>query len=661
MANTNILIKRSSSTGRPTSLAAGELAYSYQSNTLFLGTAAGNGAINVGGIYYTQAIDNATSANTPNSLVRRDATGNATFHYVDATYFVGTFEGNAVTATALQNGRNFRIGGGDISAANVSFNGTGEVLLNASLNAIPGLTAGSYGSATEIPVLTVAANGRVTSVSTSSINTSFDIAADSGATDTFSTGQTLRFTGGQGISTVVDAGNNRVTFDVDDTVVRSNTAITSQTIDGNITISGNLTVQGLHTTVNTSTLNVVDPLIILASNNTSDAVDIGFAGHYTDGGVNRHTGFFRDAGTKEYHVFDNYTPELPGNVIDVANGSFRHANVNAGFVKGNLIATTATSDGFYGNAGAVLNLYPNASYAATGNQYIIVDPTAPNHIHLRAGGTIDGSTAELFLGGENTTVQVSDTTKEVYIRANNINAATFANNGTLSVFGKVTAAGINLNDYTQAAFDKANNSVQASTDFTFGQMVVADGTDSLRSLANASYTLTGSLGASKAITSLTVDSYGRVTAATAADIAIAASAITSGTLGVERGGTGQGSFTTGAILVGNGTGGLQTLANSSYTATGTGSANNTVSSLTVDAYGRVTAATFSAIAGLTVAQGGTGRSTFTTNGIIYGNSTDGQLVTASAGTSDQTWSNQILTTTNAGVPVWTTALDGGTF
>jgi hypothetical protein len=36
-------------------------------------------------------------------------------------------------------------------------------------------------------------------------------------------------------------------------------------------------------------------------------------------------------------------------------------------------------------------------------------------------------------------------------------------------------------------------------------------------------------------------------------------------------------------------------------------------------------------------------------------------VTAAAGTADQTWSNQVLTTTNAGVPVWTTALDGGTF
>jgi len=595
MANTNILIKRSSSTGRPSSLAAGELAYSYQSNTLFLGTAAGNGAINVGGIYYTQAIDNATNAATPDTLVKRDATGNASFNFITAN-IIGTIQGTANAANQLANARDFSISGSDITASAVSFNGTGNVTLNASLNAIPGLSAGSYGSSTAIPVVTVAANGRVIAISTESISTSFTLTGDTGTT-TISGGDTLTVVGGVGITSAVSG--DQVTLDVDTTVVRSNTAITSQTIDGNVTISGNLTVQGTHTTVNTATLNVVDPLIILASNNASDAVDIGFAGHYTDGSsVARHTGIFRDAGTKEYHVFDGYTPELTGNSIDVANASFNHANVNVGFIKSNGINLNTHIQGLYNLANTTSTTASNAN---------------ANTIYTQG---VDAT--------QNTNITHADTK-------------------------------------AQAAFDKANNAVVASTDFTFGQMVVADGTDSLKSLANASYTLTGSLSASKTITSLTVDAYGRVTAATAGDIAIAADAITSGTLGVERGGTGQGSFTAGAILVGNGTGALQSLANSTYTATGSGAANNTVSSLTVDSYGRVTAATFSAISGLTVGQGGTGRSTFTTNGIIYGNSTDGQLVTAAAGTSDQTWSNQILTVTNAGVPVWSTALDGGTF
>ena len=141
MANTNILIKRSSSTSRPSSLAAGELGYSYLSNTLFLGTAAGNGVINVGGVYYTQAIDNATSDATPGTIVKRDATGNATFTNITVTGFIsGTIDGVANAAVRLQTPRTFSISGGDVSASGVSFDGTGNVTLNASLNAIPGLS-----------------------------------------------------------------------------------------------------------------------------------------------------------------------------------------------------------------------------------------------------------------------------------------------------------------------------------------------------------------------------------------------------------------------------------------------------------------------------------------------------------------------------------------
>jgi hypothetical protein len=44
-----------------------------------------------------------------------------------------------------------------------------------------------------------------------------------------------------------------------------------------------------------------------------------------------------------------------------------------------------------------------------GDQYIIIDPTAPNHIHIRAGGVQDYSNADLILGGERAGVRVSDT------------------------------------------------------------------------------------------------------------------------------------------------------------------------------------------------------------------------------------------------------------
>ena len=70
---------------------------------------------------------------------------------------------------------------------------------------------------------------------------------------------------------------------------------------------------------------------------------------------------------------------------------------------------------------------------------------------------------------------------------------------------------------------------------------------------------------------------------------------------------------------------------------------------------------------LEVQYGGTGVSSFTSNGILYGNAAGALQVTAEAnmgapGTgSDASTSFQVLTVTAAGVPVWTDTIDGGTF
>jgi len=70
---------------------------------------------------------------------------------------------------------------------------------------------------------------------------------------------------------------------------------------------------------------------------------------------------------------------------------------------------------------------------------------------------------------------------------------------------------------------------------------------------------------------------------------------------------------------------------------------------------------------LAVKHGGTGRSEFNTNGILYGNGAGELLETAAANMAnpgigpDVATSFQILTVTAAGVPVWTDTIDGGTF
>lgn len=60
-----------------------------------------------------------------------------------------------------------------------------------------------------------------------------------------------------------------------------------------------------------------------------------------------------------------------------------------------------------GNGYNTIKLIPDDGLFSN-DQYIIVDPTVPGHIHLRAGGEIDNSNAYLYLGGEKYHVKIDD-------------------------------------------------------------------------------------------------------------------------------------------------------------------------------------------------------------------------------------------------------------
>jgi hypothetical protein len=77
--NTIIQILRSDTTALPTTLNPGEQAYSFVSQKLFVGNTT-NGVITIGGKYYVDLIDGATSSNSSNTLVRRDNSGNVAFN-----------------------------------------------------------------------------------------------------------------------------------------------------------------------------------------------------------------------------------------------------------------------------------------------------------------------------------------------------------------------------------------------------------------------------------------------------------------------------------------------------------------------------------------------------------------------------------------------------
>lgn len=540
MSNTVIQLKYSTVNNTPASLNIGEPAYSFTSDKLFIGNST-NHVLTIGGKYYVDIIEAATSSNTVSTIVKRDSNGD-----FSAGVITANLAGNATSATQLRDTRWINITG-DI-VGNTTFNGTANADITLELTDT-GVTPGTYGGATQIPTFVVDVDGRLTSAANVSIATNLSIAGDTGTDSIALLTDTLNFVGRDGLTSTVFSTNNSVVFDVDNTVIRTTG---NQVISGDFTIAGNLVVNGNTITQNVSTFTVQDPLIYLAANNYfSDSVDIGFAANYYDGTNQRHTGLVRVFSDKKYRLFENYLPELDANnQLDISNSSLRLANLAVNIVDG-----------------TVSNL-------------------------KSAIAVVDGGT------GANT--------------------------------------------------------------FASGQILLGNGTGPLQSLANTN--TAGTYANASHVPVITTDVYGRVSSVTNTAISIDASQVTSGKLAISRGGTNNDTYTTGAMLQFDGTK-IATLANTTYVQSGTLLASNTVTSITVDAYGRLTALTSSNVeigttqitSGiLPVARGGLGVGSLTTNGVVLGQGT-GAVTTASSSTE-----GHVLTINASGVPTFA-HLSGGTF
>ena len=345
MSNTTIQLKYSNVTGTPPTLNVAEPAYSNVSNKLWIGD--GTSVVAIGGKHYTDQIDAATSENTGNTIVLRDATGNASFNYITANVILAEIDGNANSATQLETPRNISLSGD--ANGTISFDGTQDVIIVTDLTAT-GVTSGHYGSTTQIPTFQVDTDGRLLSVANVDIATTLAFSADDGSANLSLLSETLNIQGGDGITSFIFDANNTVRVDVDNTVIKSDR--NNQTITGEFNIVGNLNVTGNVVAADTTIVVVNDPIIVLANNNIANIIDIGFVGKYVEDANTKETGLVHHAASDKWYLFENYQNGIElTNILDINNPTLVTANLIANIEQGTVSNLTSAIDVTDGGTG----------------------------------------------------------------------------------------------------------------------------------------------------------------------------------------------------------------------------------------------------------------------------------------------------------------------
>ena len=388
-SNTVIQIKRSSSTATPANggLSIAEPAYSYSSGYLFLGNNTGDGVTTVGGEYTVltsrwaashanAAFAAANSAGSSTGIKNAFDQANTALAQANTAYdqanlatklAFGTIATDTGSAVADSNNDTVTVlGANGVSVLGVAANDSIWVALNKTA-----VTPSTYGGAdTQMPYFVVDAQGRLTSAGNTTITSSATaLSTAQGAVNDAANANSR-------VTTVGAASNNWANTVANYANGYSNSTFVkltaqNQTITGNLAITGALTVSGNAFTIDTTTLNVTDPLIYLAGNNyVSDTVDIGFVGNYVNtNSQNVHTGFFRDATIKEYYLFHEYNKEPEPNHIDTAGNNFTLAVLNAAIRTSNLNLAGAnavlTLRGAFDTANGAVNDAANSNSRVT--------------------------------------------------------------------------------------------------------------------------------------------------------------------------------------------------------------------------------------------------------------------------------------------------------
>jgi hypothetical protein len=407
---------------------------------------------------------------------------------------VADITGNAATATTLETSRTITIDGDADGSA--SFDGSADATITITLDDV-NANAGTWGSGTQIPVVTVNAKGLVTGVTTADVASDLSIAGNTGTDSISLLTDTLTIQGAGPVSTT--AANNTVTIGIDE-------ASTTQ--------------KGV-ASFNSDNFSVTSGAVDLSS--------VGTAGTYTKvttdakGRVTAGTTLSAsDIPTLTADKISDFDTQVQSNRLDQLTAPQAAVSFNAQRVT-NVAAPVDATD-------AVNKAYVDAARQGLDVKDSVKVATTEN-ITLSGLQNVDGIT---LLAGDRVLVKNQNTGSEngIYVaglsawaRATDFNsnekatpgAFTFVEQGTVnadsgwvvSTDGAITLGTTNI-DFTQ--FSGAG-SIDAGAGLTkSGNQININTADAARIVVNADNIDLAQAGTAGTYTSVTTDAYGRVTA-----------------------------------------------------------------------------------------------------------------------------------------------------
>lgn len=211
-----------------------------------------------------------------------------------------------------------------------------------------------------------------------------------------------------------NTGNDPLTYDQLDGNFEYFTG--SHAITGSLVVSGGITGTLLGTASTASFVTLAQTASYVTTAQTASFVTLAQTASYVE-----------NAQTASYinPTFISASAAASGfsNTIDLGSLATTGSNVFVGnqTISGSInFGSGSTIEGI----GTTLELTPDASLGT--DQYIVLDPTAPTHIHVRAGGAIDESNADLYLGGEKANVLVTDSDHQVQINSTATDSSSFS-------------------------------------------------------------------------------------------------------------------------------------------------------------------------------------------------------------------------------------------